>query len=210
MILCVHCHESQCLQIAHDDVDPCFPLSTWTSLSIDIYLQIADRRCNVRTISAWPCVYTYLVRNTGYSNDETNIIIPFSVLQRNTKDQLTFALQFFLYVLLHFFSRSMLPHHRSTPALSLFYNISLLSAIGIRWSHNITVKSRHLYQTAAILTLTSYSLPPIAWITDLEIAKMLHLFHSLSISISSLWKLCCLCTFHCLCFVRIYSEVFTF
>jgi len=39
MILYVHCHELQFLQVVLDDVDPYFPLSTSAPLSVDICLQ---------------------------------------------------------------------------------------------------------------------------------------------------------------------------
>jgi len=90
-ILCVIRRELQLLQIILDSIDPSFPLSIlgsvvhrhpprWFVWHIRRLLAAAY----VRIISAWPsapCLY-HRLWYTGYSNDATNIITAFPMLQR--------------------------------------------------------------------------------------------------------------------------------
>ena len=69
----------------------------------------------------------YLIRDTHYSKDATDVIISFPVSQGKTKDPsiVTFSFQFSPSVPLPAFSMSMPLNHRSVLALPLFYILFL-------------------------------------------------------------------------------------
>jgi len=80
-IPCVLHREPQVLHVVLDDVGPSLSVSSSTSLSMDVCLEDS-----FDTVIFFPPRLAYLVRDARYSNDATDVIIPFPVLQGKTKD----------------------------------------------------------------------------------------------------------------------------